>query len=153
MDKMSTSQWIKVETNGVWKNGVQTEISIREFKPFIVDEPQNLGGKNEGPNPVEFVLAGLSSCTSVMIAIIAKEQNFSYEAAEFKNSGALDLRGLMGVDGVSAHFQSVDFDVILKTDETEARILELKESVEKRCPVMNLLVDAGVPVTSNWIKS
>ena len=58
----------------------------------------------------------------------------------------------MGVEVASAHFQSVDFYVILKTDETEARILQLKESVEKRCPVMNLLVDAGVPVTSNWIK-
>ena len=150
---MSTSQLIKVETNGVWKDGVQTEISIREFDPFVVDEPKNLGGKDEGPNPVEFVLAGLSSCTSVMIAIIAKEQNFSYEAAEFKNTGELDLRGLMGVEGISAHFQSIDFDVILKTNETEARILQLKELVEKRCPVMNLLVDAGVPVTSNWIKN
>lgn len=150
---MSTSQLIKIETNGVWKGGVQTEISIREFEPFVVDEPKNLGGKDEGPNPVEFVLAGLSSCTSVMIAIIAKEQNFSYSAAEFKNTGALDLRGLMGVEGISAHFQSVEFDVILTTNETEVRILQLKELVEKRCPVMNLLVDAGVPVTSNWIKN
>lgn len=150
---MSTKQLIKVETSGVWNGGVQTEISIREFDPFIIDEPRNLGGKDEGPNPVEFVLAGLSSCTSVMIAIIAKEQKFSYEAAEFKNSGELDLRGLMGVEGVSAHFQSVEFDVVIKTDETETRIQQLKEAVEKRCPVMNLLVDAGVSVTSNWIKN
>jgi uncharacterized OsmC-like protein len=152
MNIMSTSQLIRVETSGVWKNGVKTEISIRQFEPFIIDEPRNLGGNDEGPNPVEFVLAGLSGCTSVMIAIIAKELQFSYEAVEFKNAGALDLQGLMGVQGVSPHFQSVDFDIIIKTGETEARILQLKESVENRCPVMNLLLDAGVTVTSNWIK-
>lgn len=150
---MTTKQLMKVESTGIWTGGVQTEISIREFKPFLIDEPTNLGGKNEGPNPVELILAGLSSCTSVMISIIAKEQDFSYEAAEFKNAGEIDLRGLMGVEGVSSHFQSVNFDVIIKTDETEERILQLKESVEKRCPVMSLLVDAGVPVTSNWRKS
>lgn len=149
---MSTSQLLKVETNGVWKEGVKTEISIRHFEPFVVDEPKSLGGTDEGPNPVEFVLAGLSSCTSVMIAIIAKELQFSYEAVEFVNEGSLDLQGLMGVEGVSPHFQSVEFDVTIKTEETEARIQQLKEKVEKRCPVMNLLVDAGVPVTSNWVK-
>ncbi|MEK5069373.1 OsmC family protein [Sporosarcina sp. FSL K6-1508] len=149
---MSTSQLITVETSGVWISGVKTEISVREFEPFIIDEPKSLGGNDEGPNPVEYVLAGLSGCTSVMISIIAKELNFSYEAVEFKNAGALDVQGLMGVDGVSPHFQSVDFDIVIKTNETDARLQHLKESVEKRCPVMNLLVDAGVPVTSNWIK-
>lgn len=152
MIKMSKSQLMKVSTDGVWTGGVQTEISIRDFAPFKVDEPTNLGGKNEGPNPVEFVLAGLSSCTSVMISIIAKEQGFTYEAAEFKNEGTLDLRGLMGVEGISAHFQSVEFDVILTTDESEEKIQKLKDAVEKRCPVMSLLVDAGVSITCNWIK-
>ncbi|WP_342514670.1 OsmC family protein [Sporosarcina sp. FSL K6-1522] len=149
---MSTSQLLKVKTTGVWKEGVKTEIAVRHFAPFVVDEPKSLGGTDEGPNPVEFVLAGLSSCTSVMIAIIAKELQFSYEGVEFANEGSLDLQGLMGVEGVSPHFQSVDFDVIIKTEENEARIQQLKEKVEKRCPVMNLLVDAGVPVVSNWIR-
>lgn len=128
---MSTSQLITVETSGVWISGVKTEISVREFEPFIIDEPKSLGGNDEGPNPVEYVLAGLSGCTSVMISIIAKELNFSYEAVEFKNAGALDVQGLMGVDGVSPHFQSVDFDIVIKTNETDARLQHLKESVEK----------------------
>ncbi|MEK4023941.1 OsmC family protein [Sporosarcina sp. FSL W7-1283] len=149
---MTTKQLIQVETSGKWTGGVQTEIDIRSFEPFIVDEPENLGGKNEGPNPVELVLASLSSCTSVMIALIAKEHKFSYEAAEFSNSGELDLQGLAGVEGVSPHFQSVQFDVVLTTEETEERIELLKQAVEKRCPVMNLLLDANVPVQSTWTR-
>lgn len=150
---MSTRQLLKVETSGAWEGGLKTAISIRDFDSFIVDEPKSLGGTDEGANPVEFVLAGLTSCTSVMIAIIAKEQNFVYEAAEFKNAGEIDLQGLMGVEGVSPHFQSVHFDVIVKTNESEARLQELQTAVEKRCPVMNLLLDAGVPVTSDWMKA
>lgn len=149
---MTTKQLLQVETSGEWTGGVQTKINIRSFEPLIVDEPQSLGGRNEGPNPVELVLAGLSSCTSVMIAIIAKEQKFSYEAAEFSNSGELDLQGLMGVKGVSPHFQSVQFDVVLTTDESDERIELLKQAVEARCPVMNLLLDANVPVQSTWSK-
>jgi uncharacterized OsmC-like protein len=149
---MSTKQLLKVSTSGVWQGGVKTSISIRSFEPFIVDEPRSLGGTDEGPNPVEFVLAGLSSCASVMIALIAKEIKFSYDAVEFSNTGEIDLRGLMGDENVSPHFQSVEFDVVFETNESEERIQELKSIVEKRCPVINLLVDAGVPVKSNWYK-
>lgn len=149
---MSTAQLMKVETSGQWEHGMKTSIFVRDFSSIIVDEPETLGGTDEGPNPVEYVLAGLSSCTSVMIALIAKEQNFTYKAVQFKNIGTLDLRGLMGVEGVSSHFQTVEFDVIITTDEDDGAIQKLKAAVEKRCPVMNLLLDAGVKVTSNWIK-
>lgn len=150
---MTVQSLISVETSGKWTKGVQTEISIRSFEPFIVDEPKNLGGFDEGPNPVEFVLAGLTSCTSVMIALIAKELQFSYDAVDFHNKGSIDVQGLMGVKGVSPHFQSVDFTVTIKTNESDDRIEQLKEAVEKRCPVMNLFRDAGVPVQSIWNKA
>lgn len=149
---MSVKSLLKVATTGEWTSGVQTSVAIRSFEPIIIDEPKNLGGTDEGPNPVELVLAGLSSCTSVMISIIAKEQGFVYDAVTFNNSGELDLQGLMGVEGVSPHFQSVDFTVEISTFESNEKLEALKEAVEKRCPVMNLLVDAKVPVTSTWIK-
>jgi uncharacterized OsmC-like protein len=149
---MTASSILEVESKGVWKGGVKTEMSVRAFEPFIVDEPTALGGTDEGPNPVELVLSGLSSCTSVMISLIAKEQGFAYEAAEFANSGKIDLQGMSGVEGVSPHFQSVQFDVVVTTSESDDRLQQLKAAVEKRCPVMNLFLDAKVPVTTNWIK-
>lgn len=149
---MTTQQLLKVNTSGKWESGLKTSISVRDFSPLIVDEPKSLGGTDEGPNPVEYVLAGLSSCTSVMIGIISKEKSFSYQGVDFVNDGTLDLQGLMGVEGISPHFQNVNFDVIISTNEDLSRIEELKEEVEKRCPVYNLLIDAGVKVETNWIK-
>ncbi|MFS0644354.1 OsmC family protein [Siminovitchia sp. 179-K 8D1 HS] len=150
---MATAQLTKVNTSGKWETGLQTSILIRDFNRIIVDEPVSLGGTDEGPNPVELVLGGLSGCTSVMIALIAKEQQFSYEGVEFKNEGVLDLRGLQGVEGISPHFQSVHYKVQIKTDESEEKIGALKKEVEKRCPVLNLLVDAGVNVQGEWVKA
>jgi len=149
---MTTKQLLKIGTSGNWEGNLKTSVSARDFSPFIVDEPESLGGTNEGPNPIEYVLGGLTGCTLVMIALIAKEKNFSFQGVEFKNNGTIDLRGLMGVEGVSPHFQSVKFEAIFTTDESDSRIEELKEEVEKRCPVFNLIKDAGVKIESNWYK-
>lgn len=149
---MTTKQLVKIGTSGNWEGNLKTSVSARDFAPFIVDEPEFLGGTNDGPNPIEYVLGGLTGCTSVMIALIAKEKNFSFQGVEFKNNGTIDTRGMMGVEGVSPHFQSVNFEAIFTTDESDSRIEELKEEVEKRCPVFNLIKDAGVKIESNWYK-
>lgn len=148
----TTAQLFEVSSTGKWVSGLKTEISIRDFSPVFVDEPKALGGKDEAPNPVEYVLAGLTSCTSVMIALIAKEQDFSYSAVEFSNKGTLDLRGLAGDPNVSPHFETVSYNVDITTDESNDKIEALRVAVENRCPVLNLLKDANVKINANWTK-
>ena len=149
---MTTKQLVKFETTGTSKGNLNTSIYAREFSPFIIDEPEYLGGTNEGPNPLEYLLGGLTGCTSVMIGLIAKEKNFSFQEIEFKNDGTIDARGMMGVEGVSSHFQTVSFEAVFSTEESDERLEELKEEVEKRCPIYNLIVDAGVAIDSKWSK-
>lgn len=149
---MTTKQLVKMETRGTWEGNLKTSIYAREFAPFIIDEPKHLGSTDEGPNPLEYLLGGLTGCTSVMIGLIAKEQNFSYDGIEFKNSGTIDARGMRGVEGISTHFQTVSFEAIFSTDESEERLEELKKEVERRCPIYNLIVDAGVVIESKWYK-
>jgi uncharacterized OsmC-like protein len=150
---MSTAtQLFKVSSSGKWEGGLKTAINVREFSPIIMDEPQALGGTDDGPNPMEYVIAALSGCTSVMISIIAQEKQFAFQGVAFENTGILDLRGLMGVEGVSPHFQKVRFTVTIDTQENEERIEELKNEVERRCPVYNLLKDAKVELDTKWIR-
>lgn len=148
----STKQLFKVSSTGTWEGGVKTSVKVREFSPIIMDEPEALGGTDLGPNPMEYVVAALSGCTSVMISLIAKEKDFEFQSVDFENTGILDLRGLLGEEGVSPYFQKVRFTVKLYTQENDERLEELKNEVEKRCPVYNLLKDAGVELTTNWIR-
>lgn len=149
---IENKQLVKLSTHGNWESGVKSTMKVKDFAPFVMDEPEELGGYDHGASPMEYVLAALSGCTSVMISLIAKEKNFSFYGVEFENVGILDLQGLMGVEGVSPHFQKIRFDVMIDTIEPKEQIQELKEIVEKRCPVFNLFKDAGVDITANWYR-
>ena len=148
---MSQAQIVKLSTTGKWEGGVKTSTYVRNFPVMVMDEPTQLGGTDEGANPMEYVLAALSGCTSVMISLIAQEINFAFRDVEFSNTGYLDLRGLMGVDGVSPHFSKINFQVAILTEESEERLEQLKLLVEKRCPVYNLLRDAKVQIQAEWV--
>lgn len=148
---MSTNLF-RVSAAGTWALGLKTDINVRNFSTFQMDEPVELGGTDTGPNPMEYVLAALNGCKSVMISLIAKELDFKFDGIEFDAKGIIDLRGLMGVEGVSPHFRTIRLVIKIKTEESEDRIQELRRQVEKRCPAYNLLADAGIEMKVNWEK-
>jgi uncharacterized OsmC-like protein len=147
-----SSTLFKVAASGKWESGVKTNISVRNFPTFQTDEPAELGGTDSGPNPMEFVAAALNGCNGVMIPLIANEMNFSFSGIDFETSGIIDIRGLMGEKGVCPHFQKVRFRVNIQTEESEERLHALQKEVERRCPVFNLLLDAGVQIDVKWNK-
>lgn len=147
-----SSTLLKVAASGKWESGVKTNISIRNFPSFPMDEPVELGGTDAGPNPMEFVAAALNGCKGVMIPLIAREINFTFTAIDFETVGIIDIRGLMGEKDVTPHFQKVRFTVNIETDEDDERLTLLQKEVERRCPVFNLFVDAGIQIDVKWNK-
>jgi uncharacterized OsmC-like protein len=147
-----SSTLFKVSATGKWESGVKTNISIRNFPTFSMDEPAELGGVDTAPTPLEYVAAALNGCNGVMIPLIAQKLNFTFSGIDFETTGIIDIRGLMGEEGVCTHFQKVRFQVNIETEESEERIEQLKNEVERRCPVLNLLLDAGVKVDTKWNK-
>jgi uncharacterized OsmC-like protein len=146
------STLVKVSAKGKWESGVKTNISIRNFPAFSMDEPAELGGTDAAPTPLEYVVAALNGCNGVMIPLVAKELGFTFSGIDFETTGIIDIRGLMGEEGVRTHFQKVRFHVNIQTEESEERIEQLKNEVERRCPVLNLLLDAGIKVDTKWSK-
>ena len=150
---MKESLLATLHVKGKWEGGLANRVDVRELPAFLIDEPERLGGTNSGPNPLEYFLGALSGCTSIMAAYVSKEMNFTYTNLEYETSGTLDPRGFKGVEGVQTYFQTVQMNVVVETEETDAALEQLKEAVEKRCPLYNLLVDAGVNVSSHWSKN
>ena len=66
-----------------------------EFK-IVIDEPTNLGGTNEGPNPVQYVLAALCGCLNVVGHMIANEMGFELKGLEFEIEGDINPAKLYG---------------------------------------------------------
>lgn len=124
----------------------KTVSRVRGFE-VVTDEKT---GTNIGPSPLETVLCALAGCEGVILNRCAKAMNFAYSGVDFECDGWVDGRGSRGVRGVRPHFEKVIFKVLLKTDEPDERIAKLRKNVEMRCPVMNLLADAGVALDVTW---
>lgn len=120
----------------------RTEIETRGFK-LVVDEPQELGGTNDAPNPVEYILAGYAGCINVVAHLTAKEFNIDLKDLQISIDGDLNPARLFGESFKErAGYQNIN--VQLKTEskideKVKARWLE---AIETRCPVNDNLRNA-----------
>src|SRR5699024_4309355 len=120
---------------------------------IIVDEAEQMGGSNEGANPLQYMLTALAGCGNVVAHMVAKEMDFDLQGLTFKASGEFDPRGFMGEPGVRSCFDTVTVDVALETTESEERIKELQEQVESRCPVYGTFFAADIEMKGAWTKA
>lgn len=123
-----------------------------EYGHIVTDEPVAHGGTGEGPSPLQAVLGALCGCESVTFHRTAKEMDFSYEGIEFEGEFTIDIRGRLGKREVRPHFQTIRVEAKVRTNEDEERLAAVVEETEARCPVYNLVVDAGVNVEMRWIR-
>ena len=79
-------------------------------------------------------------------------QAFAYEGIEFEAEFTIDIRGRLGQRGVRQHFETVRVEAIVATNESEERFAAVIEETEARCPVFNLLNDAGVNMKVRWVR-
>lgn len=127
-------------------------LDFGDYGHFVTDEPVAHGGSGEGPSPLQTVLAALCGCESVTFRRTATEMDFEYEGIEFEAEFTIDIRGRLGERSVRPHFQTIRVQATVKTDESEERLAAIVEETEARCPVYNLVVDAGVKTEMLWLR-
>lgn len=122
---------------------VRCSATVRNFPPLTIDEPADLGGGDQGMNPVELVLVALGTCQEIMYSAYAAFMGIKLDECKVDVKGYLDLRGLLSIDpGVSAGYQQISYQTTLRSSADEKAILQLIEVVEGHCPVMDILARA-----------
>jgi uncharacterized OsmC-like protein len=116
----------------------RTRVQIREFT-LDVDEPDQIGGTNTGPTPVELVLAALGTCQEIVYATYARVLGIPLDGVDVHAAGRLDLRGFFGVADVPAGFQDVTFTAEISSPAPAEEIARLVEIVNEHCPVLDIL--------------
>lgn len=131
---------------------MMTRIDFGEYGEFATDEPVAHGGAGEGPSPLQTVLGALCGCEAVTFRRTADDLGFDYSSISFEAEFTIDIRGRMGAAEVRPHFQTIRVQATVDTPETAERLAEVVEETERRCPVFNLVTDAGVQTEMVWLR-
>lgn len=133
-------------------NGFMSKISRRESSTvIIVDEPEAMGGSNEGANPIGYLGTAMESALHLSLIKVAKEKNIEIGDVEWVISVGIDAMGLMGKPGAVINPQRITGNVLVALREQDSSALtELVREVEERCALYAMCKAAGLELDVNY---
>jgi len=107
---------------------------------LISDEPEAVGGQDTGPDPYDYLLMSLGSCTVITLKMYADRKKLPLEDiyVELKHSKT-HAEDCENCDGSAAKIDKIEKEIIIKGDLTEDQLQRLKE-ISKKCPVHRTLL-------------
>ena len=139
-----------------WVNGTHNQATVKDFYGalkednsrdpivFELDEPPVLLGKNEGANPVEYLLAALSGCLTTSLIAYASAKGVEIKRVESRYEGDLDLRGFLGIsEEVPVGYQNIRVYFKIDADVSDEQKEELIRMAQKYSPVFNTITKSA----------
>jgi uncharacterized OsmC-like protein len=140
----------KFRATNKWVNGTHCRATIKDFygalreddsRPpvtYDMDEPPVLLGKNEGRNPVEYLLVALSGCLTTSLVAHASAKGIKLKGVQSRYEGDIDLRGFLGIsEEVPVGYQNIRVTFKIDADIPEEQKEELIRMAQKYSPVFN----------------
>lgn len=106
----------------------------RDFE-IASDEPHELLGTNQAPNPQELLMAAVNACMTVGYVAGASLHGIRLTRLEIETTGQLDLRGFLGLDdAVPPGYERIDYTVRIAGDGTPEQFEAIHQTVMKTSP-------------------
>jgi len=123
-----------------WIEGFKTETEVRKFKVGI-DEPLELKGTNTAPNPVEMILTAVGGCVAVTYRAYARKFGIEIEDLIIDLEGDTVRGGWTDKEGRErSGFKQIRYEVKIKTNAPEEKVLQLHKLVKEKCSVSDMLI-------------
>lgn len=119
-----------------WKDGVQNEIMIRNFDPFLVDEPAPLGGTDTAPNPVEYLIGASASCFAITFQVLTSQQGIKLEHVSVEIEADLNAAVFLGLEEGNGGILHPIMTLTSKTSATKKQIESLVQLALSKSPVL-----------------
>ena len=132
-----------VELN--WESGTRSRVKAlpmeigphrvnREFE-WIIDEPRQLLGTNQAPNPQEYLLSGMGACILVSFTVGASIMEIQLESLKVTVKGELNLAGFLAVDpNAPVGFKTLNYIIEVSGDGSKEQFEQLKEKAIAHSP-------------------
>lgn len=129
------SSWVSVEGPST---GFRQAIEIGRHQ-LVGDEPTKLGGEDAGPNPYDYLLAALGSCTSMTLSLYARKRGWPLEAVRVRLRHAkIHAEDCEQCETKTGMVDRIEREITLIGTLDEAQRASLL-SVADRCPVHKTL--------------
>ena len=132
-------------------SGWPTKVTISDSEwTFQIDESEEDGGSNSGPNPMHHLLASLAGCQNEQAQVVAEEMGIEAGQVHIDLQVDLNLSGFMGLTKDSEGcFKQVRIAASVSGVSAE-QAKSLGNQVDARCPILSLLRSAGTQIESSW---
>ncbi len=128
-----------------WRGGTRSETRVtsctiggeRVAKDFTirVDEPLELCGTNQYPNPQEHLLAALNACMIVGYSACCAHEGIELHELRIETEGDIDLRGFLGIDPtVKPGYDELRYTVFIKGSGTPEQFEKVHRTVMATSP-------------------
>ena len=110
---------------------------------ILADEPEEILGSNESPNPQELLMASLNACMTVGYVAGAAKRGIRLSRLEIETKGTLDLRGFFALnDSVPPGYPQLDYVVRIAGEGTAEQFAEIHAEVQATSPNFDNLARA-----------
>jgi hypothetical protein len=107
----------------------------------IVGDPDkpDLRGRSRGWTPVHAQLAALAACTSITVAVVARDLGFAHAGLRTALTSLIDIRGFFFDLHLRPRYEPVSYTHLTLAAETD-----------RRCPQLGLFDLARIPMLVRW---
>lgn len=140
MTTTSPIREMHVSIHGESENPTKMTIHAGKFS-LIIDEPEQLGGTDEGPSPVQVLLMSLAGCLNVTGHEVARQKGLKLNSMKVAIEGVLNPCTFIGCSFEErAGFQKINVTITPDMDgASEEAIAAWIQETEERCPVTDNL--------------
>ena len=141
---------VKVTVHGESESPMRMKIKSGKFE-MIIDEPENMGGTNMGPSPIQVLLMSLAGCINITGHQVARQSGMKLNGMKIKIDGNMNPCTFIGCSYEErAGFQTIGLQVDADFEDASPAEIEswLKET-ESRCPVTDNIKDSTIINVTN----
>jgi putative redox protein len=117
---------------------------------LLIDEPAARGGTDQGPTPIETMIAALLGCTNVILNRVAEKNQVEVNALSLAAEARFDRRGVMLEEEVAVPFPEIRLTINLTTPATELQVERVKADLGRFCPVSKVIRQSGTKLQEIW---
>ncbi len=150
MSTISPTREVKVLVHGESENPTKMNVRAGKFE-LVIDEPEQMGGTNDGPSPVQVLLMALAGCLNVTGYEVARQKGLKLNSMKVKIEGVMNPCTFIGCSFEErAGFQQIKVTITPDMDDaSEEDVSAWIQETEDRCPVTdNIRADTRIMVTS-----